>query len=160
MQRVLLLNVNVKGPHWSLPSGTRCPGTKEQIPDTAEPRKHAYPSSLLRRTTGWVMLHEEADSGMPRVPIQAVQIVPTCPACTTGISRWGARKKKAVRREEKKNKKGERGRENIKEEIALSHHWLLVIFLESICMRKNCDFACGSRGCRLRSIPCNIRQEV
>lgn len=72
----------------------------------------------------------------------------------------GSKKEKgrATRREEEK--KGERGRENIKEEIALSHHWLLVIFLESICMRKNCDFACGSRGCRLRSIPCNIRQEV
>jgi len=53
------------------------------------------------------MLHEEADSGMPRVPIRAVQIVPTCPACTTGISRWGARKKKAVPCEKRRRKEKE-----------------------------------------------------
>jgi len=62
------------------------------------------------------MLHEEADSGMPRVPIRVVQIVPTCPACTTGISRWGARKKKvhAMRKEEKKREGRNREKEKVR----------------------------------------------
>jgi len=86
------------------------------------------------------MLHEEADSGMPRVLIQAVQIVPTCPACTTGIRRWEARKKKmcdAKRRREKGKKKNKRQRRR-KEEIALSRQWTISCdSLDLIRMRKN-----------------------
>lgn len=75
-----------------------------------------------------------------------VQIVPTCPACTTGVSRWQARKKRAVRRGEKKKEKERKEekerRKNVKEEIALSRHWSASCdSLGLIRMWKNCDFA-------------------
>lgn len=49
--------------------------TREQIPDTAKPKERArlpfFPSSYS--SNNGVVMHEEADSGMPQVPIRAVQ---------------------------------------------------------------------------------------
>lgn len=60
------------------PIDPSCPeraGTREQIPDTTESRERArlpfFPSSYS--SNNGVVMHEEADSGMPQVPIQAVQ---------------------------------------------------------------------------------------
>lgn len=77
MQRVLLLNVNTKEPHWSLLSVKRCPkneGTDSRHSRTERARAPLpfLPSSYSSNNVG-VVMHEEADSGMPQVPIQAVQ---------------------------------------------------------------------------------------
>lgn len=121
---LLLLNVNTKGSHWSFLSGTRCPGTREHIPDTIELRKHVYPSSLLRR--GVARRNRLWNATSPDSS-RTAQIVPTCPACTTGISRWEARKKRAVRCGKKRERKKE---EKIWRKRSLYRiiGWLLVTF--------------------------------
>lgn len=97
MQRVLLLNVNIKGPHWSLLSRTRCPeneGTDSRHSQTERARAPPFlPLFVLVEQRGGDARRSRLWNATSPDPSCTVRIVPTCPACTTEVSRREARKR-------------------------------------------------------------------
>lgn len=101
MQRVLLLNVNTKEPHWSLLSVTRCPeneGTDSRHNRTERAARASPfpPLFLLVEQRGGDARRSRLWNATSPDPSCTVRIVPTCPACTTEVSRRGARKRRGL----------------------------------------------------------------
>lgn len=119
MQRVLLLNVNTKEPHWSLLSRPRCPQnerTDSRHSQTKRARAPPFlPLFLLVEQRGGDARRSRLWNATSPDPSCTVRIVPTCPACTTEVSRREARKRRGSwygggRREDERKKREWEGR--------------------------------------------------
>lgn len=141
---LLLLNVNTKGSHWSFLSGTRCP----------EQGNIFQTQSNWESTSTLPLFFAGCCTKKPTLECHESRFKPYSPDRSNLSSMYhrnksmGSKKEKgrAMRKEERKKKR----RENLKEEIPLSHHWMApCYFLRSIHIGKNDDFA--------RITPCDIR---